>query len=359
MNDTPSSMASNPGRVPFELFTYWSCYRGRMLFPVGLLGVGAVLLLAALLVENFSVAAGIAVMIFGAFVLITIESRMKQWMALGDTCPALVLDADTGLIAVWADMTTTLQTSQPAIKILRAPVFRGPLGRTLQNNSRLSVVCTFRGSPDNGRWDDVKPIPVVCATRNPAVIQRSLTSIPESQWEQFTNDLQSIEQTSSGLYFLSSRAFDVEALAEQMTDRMLDQQMTQAAADAVTESGASYNGKLATILGASFLVYLVATVLISMAMEKAATDGSIRAFGPSGLIFGLLLAVPAFLSVASLGMTTMPQSFFQDTRMGRKLVEFVGGAATPSGVKSVCLVAGLLFFAITIGLYYVIQNLAP
>lgn len=357
MNHDQPTVASNPGRVPFELLTYWRCYPKQMLLPVGLLGLGVVLLVMAVMVDGFSVVVGLIALVFGAIVLITEEGRMSKWMASGDTCPAIVLDADSGLIAVWADMTTTIKQSFPAIKVLHTPIHRS--GVPLQDDQRLAVVCTFLGVSTNPHWDDVKPVPVICATRNREAIERTLASIPEVRWAEFAKDLAHLENPTPGAHFFPARSLDAEALAEQMADRIIfDQQFKGAAQQQPTSSGASYAFKLTWMFGASLIGYVVVTVLMSIQMEKTSTDGSIKAFELSGLVFGLVLASPAFLSVASLGLTTMPQEFFEETRIGRKLVEFVGGGATPSGVKSVCLVAGLFFFAITVGLYYVLQGMA-
>jgi hypothetical protein len=122
----------------------------------------------------------------------------------GDTCPGLVLDADEGLIAVWADMTSDPnKRTVPAIKITKVPLRRAA-GSPLKVGQRLTAVSTYSGPDGVPSWKDFTPIPVVCATRDPETIQASLASIPDDQWLALDAGLKEIPR-NTGIHLIASQ----------------------------------------------------------------------------------------------------------------------------------------------------------
>ncbi|MEM7558753.1 MAG: DUF3239 domain-containing protein, partial [Planctomycetota bacterium] len=130
---------------------------------------------------------------------------MGQWMAHGDTCPAVVLDPSSLLVAVWADMTTDpSRQSHPAIRILSLPIKKAT-GCSLQAGSKLPVVCVYEGPMEAEKWENVKPVPVGCATQKQEVVSQKLQSIPVNEWTALEQGLATLPKPyKPGLYFLQS-----------------------------------------------------------------------------------------------------------------------------------------------------------
>jgi len=185
------SVASNPGQVSVNHLVFYSCYPFFLIVAVAVVVVGGILLLVGLLSQALPAWIGMVVLILGLGIVIGRSYINSLIMANGDTCPAIVLYPDENLIAVYADMSTTGLSFVPAIKIIRVPLSKSPLG-PFKAKDRLTVVCTFMGDDDSEAWDDVSPIPTVCATKSEATVERSLGTISDEHWKMVEEDLRDL-----------------------------------------------------------------------------------------------------------------------------------------------------------------------
>lgn len=197
------TIATNPGGVEVDWGFYFTTYPKPLV--VGLLvmacGVGA--LAIGEQTGLFPAWIGLIVIGLGYIPIAYTQFIMGQWMAHGDTCPGVILDPDSLLVAIWADMTTDpSEQSHPAIRILNLPI-KNATGCTLEAGARLPVVCTYEGPMEADKWDNVKPIPVGCATQKEEVVARKLKSIPDTEWTALDKGLATISKPhNSGLFFL-------------------------------------------------------------------------------------------------------------------------------------------------------------
>lgn len=201
-----NTRASNAGGIKVSPLRYLRCYPLVPLLSLAALPVAGVVywigsknrfedqfpyLIAASLLVLFAIAGNYAAV-----------SQAGVQMSDGDTCPAVVVDPARQLIAVWADMTTSPDRVVPAIHVMAAPLGGAGLGGAAAG-TRLTTVCLYYGDGKPGHWTELKPIPVPCATRDRAAIERSITSVPTEQWEALNVGLRKIPQPlKPGLYFL-------------------------------------------------------------------------------------------------------------------------------------------------------------
>lgn len=196
------TVASNPGAIRFEIGTYLKCYPRVIVVSAAGVLAGLTLLLAASVTDVLPAWVGITVAAVGVLYPAWIRFKMGMWMANGDVCPGVVLDPEAGIIAVWADMSSQPPTVVPAIKILQVPLKATPAG-PCSRGQRITAVCTYGGSLNNDRWDDIYPVPALCATKNQATLRRSLESVPKEQWQNLQDGLKQIPRPfQPGLTFL-------------------------------------------------------------------------------------------------------------------------------------------------------------
>lgn len=198
---TSSTYATNPGRVKLDLVTYLTCYPKAMIFGTLVMPLGIAALFIGEQTGLFPPMIGIAMIIAGGVPGVYVNYVMGQWMGEGDTCPALVLDPASGLIAVLAEMSTRPPELFPALKVTRVPLARSP-AKPFKKHQRITTVCTFRGPIEASEWEDVIPIPVVCATRDSKAIQRSLQTISDEKWTELEAAVGALAARQPGLYSL-------------------------------------------------------------------------------------------------------------------------------------------------------------
>ena len=197
--------ATNSGRIEVSWLQYFRCYPTLPLLCAG----GLVL---AIVIYNIPGFLGIrdknpfmiAAAVIGVAAFLVCKPKMsfvQAAMADGDTCPATIIDADQEWIAVWADMRSTPGGCVPAIKIMQIPLKRS--GYQPTEDVRLTTVSTYYGEGASGNWDDLRPIPVICATTDKKQIVRSLLSVPANEWEALKAGLQKVPKPYRvGLFFL-------------------------------------------------------------------------------------------------------------------------------------------------------------
>lgn len=198
--------ATNSGRITVSWLQYFRCYPTLPLICAG----GFVL---AIVIFNIPGFLGIrdknpfviTATLIGVAAVLGCSPKMsflKSAMADGDTCPAMIVDADREWIAVWADMRSTPGSCVPAIKIMQIPLKRS--GHQAGGDARLTTVSTYYGDGVAGNWSDVLPVPVICATTDKKQIARSLTSVPANEWEALKAGIQAVPKPlRPGLYFLN------------------------------------------------------------------------------------------------------------------------------------------------------------
>jgi hypothetical protein len=88
------------------------------------------------------------------------------------------------------------------IKLFHVPLAKVPLG-PCSRGQRITTVSTYVGSVENDRWDDVFPVPVLCATKNEATVRRSLESVARENWQHLQDAIKRIPRPfQPGLTFL-------------------------------------------------------------------------------------------------------------------------------------------------------------
>lgn len=182
------TFASHPGNIELHPATYFGCYPQPLVIA---LVVGAIGALAVYLTNSIY---AVLLIVAGGVPLYFKQAQASTYMKNGDTRPAIVLDPE-GLVAVHADMTTG-GPPVPAIKITTVPL-KNAHGAPFKKGQRLTTVCTFYGPMESTQWEDVLPMPVVCATNDDKAIERSLSSIPEAGWRQLENAVANLKDDYS------------------------------------------------------------------------------------------------------------------------------------------------------------------
>jgi hypothetical protein len=187
------AFASNPGRMTVNPLRYAVSYP---LFPI-LWGVIPLFLLVLGIVHPIFFV-GAAVM--GAFYVLY-WVRVFNHFGCGCVNPSMIVDAERGLVATFTDLTCIPPNRAPVIKIQREPMNR--LLFPCQNGQPLASVALYRGTGNSAHWDNFYPRLVECATADPAVIQQTLQSIPQEEWNALHVGLSRLPRPfEPGLYML-------------------------------------------------------------------------------------------------------------------------------------------------------------
>jgi Protein of unknown function (DUF3239) len=207
MSKDDSTYATHPGRIRLDLATYLTCFPRALIFGAIVMPLGIAALIVGEQTGSFSPMIGISVILAGGVPGIYVNYVIGQWMMDGDTCPALVLDPSSGLIVVLAEMSTRPPDLFPALKVTHVPLARSP-SKPFREYQRITTVCTFRGPIEALEWEDVIPIPVVCATKDSIAIQRSLQTLSAEKWTELEAAVETLASRQPGLYSLSQKGGD-------------------------------------------------------------------------------------------------------------------------------------------------------
>ncbi|QDU91534.1 hypothetical protein Pla175_49630 [Pirellulimonas nuda] len=205
----PDSLASNPGKVPFNPLRW---YRHQ---PLGLIVGGGVAALALALWLGLSLAGMKAsiptkdggetpIWLFAPASLATMA--FYAWLAArkfnsGDANPGVVVSLSPALLAVPTDLTQG-GGSYPVVKIVPIKL-KASGGQPLQLGTRVATVATYAMPPNKhaGHWSDFYPYPAEYATGDPQALQRLLASFTQTQYEFLQQALTRIERPfKPGLY---------------------------------------------------------------------------------------------------------------------------------------------------------------
>lgn len=198
------SYATNPGRVTPSVWT-WTRHYPK--WPL--------LYLSGVLASPFAAWLGIRYLELPTWAwvlpLIAVAQLVRYWINVrerfqhGDACPAIVVGLAPTRIAVYADLSRSLQQSHRAIRVLDTPLRRIG-GRKAEIGMRLPTVALFRSGADPARYATVLPWPVDCATTDRATLERVMQTFPEHVWREFEQALAQLPQPDSvGLYWLDAQ----------------------------------------------------------------------------------------------------------------------------------------------------------
>ena len=150
-------VAGNPGRVRINYGHFYRCFPKEW---VTWLLVGSVgLTLLAVDVRLGAIVSGIAaaVFVFGS----------KQWKELFadcDVCPAVVVDVERNLVAVYTDLSKGGEP-YPVVKIVKQPLNQAA-GGPFKRGTRLATVASYNGYAYEPNWRNFSPFLVNCGTRS-------------------------------------------------------------------------------------------------------------------------------------------------------------------------------------------------
>lgn len=130
----------------------------------------------------------------------------KHWRAIqrqfmwGCLNPAVVVDEEQSLIAVYTDLANEGDRSVPVVKVLKEQLGLIRHER-ITNGSTLAAVATYRGDFGTGRWEDFFPIVVDCIVDDPTACRQARDRIDGGDWASLENALAQLpHQLSEGLY---------------------------------------------------------------------------------------------------------------------------------------------------------------
>jgi len=194
-----ATRASNPARVFID--RVHALRNLPFLFPF--IGVTTVVLFCVgwSIFGSWKIAAGAAVFVAPLSLLQVLQDLTKK-AANGDVLPALVIETNPDLVAVLVNLTAGAPKPVWAIKIIKARLDRMADGPATLGQ-QLAVAAFYAGPIQNGAWQDISPLVLARVTRNRADLQRTLASIPKSQWQKLDAELTLLRHRTPGLHTLS------------------------------------------------------------------------------------------------------------------------------------------------------------
>jgi hypothetical protein len=185
-----SVVASHASEIELQRLHYFRCYPNTPLVFAGLIFLAIVFWLAPRFFLSpvpesyFDLVQVVAICLFVGTLLLLRPSISPT--VEGVTCPAIVLEPKSGWIAVYVDMSSEPHRRfVPAIKVFRVPWLKRATVAPLKSGDRLTTICVYKADTMTGdpvHYSDLRPTPVVCATRNHDDIERSLAGVPPREW---------------------------------------------------------------------------------------------------------------------------------------------------------------------------------
>lgn len=167
-------IASNPARIHIDIVHFLISDRKNLTILAGAVALGGIIAVynpwAALVVLGIS----------GAFTMVSIL-QARTAFAEGDACPAIVVDPERNLVAVYTDLTKGGHL-RPVIKILKQPLGR-VIGGPFESRTRLAFAALYNGFPQELTWRNFDGYLVNVGTRDQEVIQQIVRRIPDCQWD--------------------------------------------------------------------------------------------------------------------------------------------------------------------------------
>lgn len=194
-----STVASLPGQIKISYRKYLSYYRDSYYF------IGAVCL-GVLMLSGYTTPWCLLLFIF---LVPLLRNDYYQWIRTneqfihGCVNPAKVIDADNGLIAMYADLANQEDKNYPVIKIVSEPLSRIK-SRKLRNGFKIATVSIYErdaNNPDSWRWADFHPLMVDLFSNDSTEIKNTLNRISEEDWEALESGIKQLgANIELGLY---------------------------------------------------------------------------------------------------------------------------------------------------------------
>ena len=178
-------VATNPGKVRLMVMHYLKSDMKDLIILVA-----AIVLGGGLLAVSWKPA--VIVLGLGLFVFVFSIIQAKQVFSDGDVCPAMVVDADRNLVAVFTDLS---KTNRPhyVVKVLKQPLGRLP-GGPFPEGKRLAFLAMYNGYPKEPIWKGFGGYLVNTGTTSKKTIERVVASIPDDQWKRLKKAVSQLEE---------------------------------------------------------------------------------------------------------------------------------------------------------------------
>lgn len=167
-------IASNPARIRMDVVHFLVTDRKD-------LTVLAVAVVFGGLTAVYSPWAAMLVLGIGVAMVVVSILQARTAFAEGDACPAIVVDPERNLVAVYTDLTKG-GSLRPVIKIVKQPLGRVS-GGPFEPRTRLAFAALYNGFPQEPTWQNFGGYLVNAGTRDLEVVERIVRRIPDCQWD--------------------------------------------------------------------------------------------------------------------------------------------------------------------------------
>ena len=167
--------ASNPCRLKVELLHFYKCVPTELMsFVVAPLLIGGIIIATDKVPFPYFVAPAISVAVAIALL------RFPFWLfQSGNVCPAIVIDAEQQLIAVFTDLTKG-DDSYPAVFVTSAPL-KKMTGGPFQRGNKICFATGYLGG-NSDSWEQIKGYPINCGTTSSKQIENRLKTLSDEDW---------------------------------------------------------------------------------------------------------------------------------------------------------------------------------
>jgi len=191
----PDTFASNPGGIRLNPFVWLASY------PKWPLILAVLLTLSIYLATLHLLWLLLLIPVVGLNALYW--QRQREHFGIGDMNPGIVVSESPVLFAVRTDLTKSFGTF-PVVKVVQKS-FRPVRDPALRVGTRIMTVALYSpGGPEQQHlphWVDFSPVPVDCATRDAAAVERAFRTATEEDWQELELALQAVSQPYvAGLY---------------------------------------------------------------------------------------------------------------------------------------------------------------
>lgn len=126
--------------------------------------------------------------------------RIKHQFANGCVNPAMIVDADNGLVATFTNLTKQGENQYPVIKITKEKT--GLIkNEKVKNGTLFSSIAVYEGFDNDEAWIDFHPIVTNCLTDDMDVCNKNKTILNNLAWDCLQLGLKQIEKPYQiGLY---------------------------------------------------------------------------------------------------------------------------------------------------------------
>ena len=193
-----NTVASNPGLLKFEPFTYLKCLPGDLWM---MLIVGVIAIVATMMFKpEIIVFVLIGLVVAGVLQALNASRLLASKFHGGTRNPAVVVSEFPLRIAVFADLSTGVG-SKPSILICGAPL-RFATGGPFKVGTRLAAVAHYAGNANAPHWLHFMPTPVNCGVSDPRAIAGVMASFTRQDWAELDQGLARLPTRKPGMYYL-------------------------------------------------------------------------------------------------------------------------------------------------------------